>query len=234
MEDPYEVTRWFLGQLLYLGLAIATAVLADPDTPFSYIGFTAIEAVKIFWAFWFTLLCYGRAKTILMALSEIGGNLVGCGLYIYMGNEKQFGAGCIYGVYIVLTLFLVLIALWDIRSSCKYADPDASGGGSMCSKGCSAFLGGANGWLGVGYGFFIFLADACSNSAFANPGPAVLINAHVWFTCAYNSAKLDGIIPTGMLAPREKWWFQETSEAQAFDVGAYKKWDMANVLEMLT
>ena len=48
-EDPWELRRWIFGNLLSLGMAIATCFLADTDNAVSYLLFTFVEGYKMFW-----------------------------------------------------------------------------------------------------------------------------------------------------------------------------------------
>ena len=86
-------------------------------------------------------------------------------------------------------------------------------------------------------GFFYFLVVLLAGNTpggyFANVGPAMVVNIHIWFTTSYNAAKLDNMIPDKWLAPRDKWWFPDFEDVQPFDIAAYKKWDIANVFEMM-
>ena len=88
----------------------------------------------------------------------------------------------------------------------------------ICSKGCGAFLGGANGAMGIGYAFFGFFGSFVANqdSVFGWTSFLLVVQIHVFITTTYMYAKLDNMIDDSNLAPRSNWMFPQFDVAQAF------------------
>lgn len=168
---------------------------------------------------------------------DSGCDFVGCILYSIYSK----GGGS-YVLFIGCTFFKLIMNFFVFIDGCRETiEEEAENKGKkitckdICSKGCGAFLGGANGAMGIGYAFFGFFGSFVANqdSVFGWTSFLLVVQIHVFITTTYMYAKLDNMIDDSNLAPRSNWMFPQFDVAQAFDVLAYYKFEFINLCELI-
>ena len=180
--------------------------------------------------------CLRKTMLTLNWMIDSGCDFLGCILYCIYSNQAPTS----FVLFIVCTLLKLLMNFLVFLDGCKeQIDFEREGKKlackDICSNGCGAFIGGANGAMGIGYGFFAFLGAviASPDSIFNSNGFLLVVQIHVFITTTYMYAKLDNIIDESYLQKRTDWMFPQFDNAQAFDVLAYFKFEMVNLVELI-
>jgi hypothetical protein len=182
--------------------------------------------------------CAPKTMLTLLWMVDSGCDFVGCILYSYFSNG-EIGS---YVLFIGCTFFKLIMNFFVFMDGCRETLQEEAENKSksitckdICSKGCGAFLGGANGAMGVGYGLFGFFGTivAQADSVFGWTSFILVVQIHVFITTTYMYAKLDNMIDESKLAARGDWMFPQFNVAQPFDLLAYYKYELVNLVELI-
>jgi len=240
--------RWIVMFTLQLVITIGSVVCAADATAAgsseflsSNVLFLLVEMYRVWATTSVSMLCGCCAPKTMLTLNwmiDSGCDFVGCILYSYY-SKGHVGD---YVLFIGCTFFKLIMNFFVFMDGCRETiEEEAENKGKkitckdICSKGCGAFLGGANGAMGIGYAFFGFFGTWVANqdSVFGWISFLLVVQIHVFITTTYMYAKLDNMIDDSNLAPRSNWMFPQFDVAQPFDVLAYYKFELCNLFELI-